>query len=100
MNGITNLEIDKFFEKEENEDIKKNYMAVYSIDSITKYINFYDIIRKRNAKYQFAISNTDKHNKPRTHWWSFLDIHPKKMCLIALELMDLNFLLLIMMEIL
>ena len=37
MNGITNLEIDKFFEKEENEDIKKNYMAVYSIDSITKY---------------------------------------------------------------
>lgn len=60
MNGITNLEIDKFFEKEENEDIKKNYMAVYSIDSITKYINFYDIIRKRNAKYHFAIFNTDK----------------------------------------
>lgn len=44
MNGIANLEIDKSFEKEENEDIKKNYMAVYSIDSITKYINFYDII--------------------------------------------------------
>ena len=60
MNGITNLEIDKFFEKEEHEDIKKNYMAVYSIDSITKYINFYDIIRKRNAKYHFAIFNTDK----------------------------------------
>lgn len=60
MNGITNLEIDKYFEKEENEDIKKNYMAVYSIDSITKYINFYDIIRKRNAKYHFAIFNTDK----------------------------------------
>ena len=60
MNGITNLEIDKYFEKEENEDIKKNYMGVYSIDSITKYINFYDIIRKRNAKYHFAIFNTDK----------------------------------------
>ena len=60
MNGITNWEIDKYFEKEENEDIKKNYMAVYSIDSITKYINFYDIIRKRNAKYHFAIFNTDK----------------------------------------
>ena len=60
MNGITNLEIDKYFEKEENEDIKKNYMAVYSIDSITKYINFFDIIRKRNAKYHFAIFNTDK----------------------------------------
>ena len=53
--GITNLEIDKLFE---NEDIKKNYMGVYSIDSITRYIKFY--IKK--TKYPFAIFNTDKHN--------------------------------------
>ena len=38
--GITNLEIDKLFE---NEDIKKNYMGVHSIDSITRYIKFYII---------------------------------------------------------
>ena len=37
--GIANLEIDKFFENEENQDLKNNYMGVYSIDSITKYIN-------------------------------------------------------------
>ena len=35
-------------------------------------------MKKRNGKYPFAIFNTDKHNKPGTHWWSFMDIHPKK----------------------
>ena len=53
-------------------------MGVYSMDSITRYINFYKIIKKRNGKYPFAIFNTDKHNKPGTHWWSFMDIHPPK----------------------
>ena len=53
-------------------------MGVYSSDSITKYTNFYDIIKERRAKYPFAIFNTDRENKPGTHWWSFLDIYPKK----------------------
>ena len=39
--GITNLETNKFFENEENQYIKNNYMGVYSMDSITGYINFY-----------------------------------------------------------
>ena len=39
-------------------------MGTYSIDSITKYINFYEIIRHRNAKYPFAIFNTDKESEP------------------------------------
>ena len=53
-------------------------MSVYSMDSIMRCINFYKIIKKRNAKYPFAIFNTDRHNKPGTHWWSFMDIHQKK----------------------
>ena len=52
-------------------------MGTYSIDSITKYIHFYEVIRHRNAKYPFAIFNTDKESEPGKHWWSFLDIHPK-----------------------
>ena len=52
-------------------------MGTYSIDSITKYINFYEIIKKRNAKYPFAIFNTDNHNEPEQHCGSFLDIDPK-----------------------
>ena len=38
-------------------------MGTYLIDSITKYINFYEIIKRRNGKYPFAISNTDKENE-------------------------------------
>ena len=53
--GISIFEINKFFENEENQDLKNNYMGVYSIDSITRYINFYKLIKKRNGKYPFAI---------------------------------------------
>ena len=61
--GLSNFQIDDFFkEEEENEDLRNNYMGTYSIDSITKYINFYEIIKKRNAKYPFATFNTDKEN--------------------------------------
>ena len=42
--GLSNFQIDISFKDEENEDIKKNYMSVYSMDSITRYINFYEII--------------------------------------------------------
>ena len=74
---LSNFQIDDFFKEEKNQDWKNNYMGTYSIDSITKYINFYEIIKKRNAKYPFAIFNTDKENQPGVHWWSFLDINPK-----------------------
>ena len=53
-------------------------MGVYSMDWITKYIKFHELIDQKNGKYPFAIFNTDQHNKPGTHWWSFLDIQPKK----------------------
>ena len=52
-------------------------MGTYSIDSRNKYINFYEIIKRKNGKYLFAIFNTDKENEPGVHWWSFMDIHPK-----------------------
>ena len=74
--GISNFQIDKCF-KEQNETVQKNYMGTYSIDSITKYIDFYSIIKKRNAQYPFAIFNTAKENEAGKHWWSFSDIRSK-----------------------
>ena len=53
-------------------------MGVYPSDSITKYINFYAIIKEKRAKYPFMILNTDRENKPGTHCWSFLDFHSKR----------------------
>ena len=46
-------------------------MGVYSSNNLTRYINFHDVINERNAKYPFAIFNTDRNNKAGTHWWSF-----------------------------
>ena len=69
--GISNFQIDDIFRDKEND------MGAYSIDSITKYINFYEIIERRNDKYPFAIFNTDKENEPGVHWWSFIDTHSK-----------------------
>ena len=86
--GLSNFQIDDFFQDEENEEFKKNYMGTYSIDSITKYINFYEIIKRRNVKYPFAIFNTDKENEPGVHWWNFLDIDSKNN-LFLFDLFDL-----------
>ena len=77
--GISNTQIQNFFQKEENEDIKNNFVGVFSMDYVTKYIKFHELIKEqRKSKYPFAIFNTDPHNKAGTHWWSFLDIQPKK----------------------
>ena len=38
-------------------------MGVHSSDSIAKYINFYDIIKEKRAKYPFAIFNTDRETR-------------------------------------
>ena len=47
---ITNVEINTFFGNEENEHIKNNHMGVYLMDSITRYINVYEIIKKKKWK--------------------------------------------------
>ena len=40
MNGITNHEIIKFFSKEENEDIQKNFVAVFPSNFVNPFISF------------------------------------------------------------
>ena len=78
-NGIGNIDIENIFSNEENDDLKKSYMGVYSSNNLTRYISFHDVIsEKKNAKYQFAIFNTDRNNKPGTHWWIFFRYSSKK----------------------
>ena len=76
--GISNIDMEKFFNNEENVDLKKNYIGVYSSNNLTRYINFCDVIKERNAKYPFAISNTDRNNKAGPHWWVFYIFNQKK----------------------
>ena len=67
----------KFFENEKNDHLKKNFIGVYSSNSITRFMNYYKIIKEKRCCYPFAIFNTDRSNKPGTHWWSFSNIYPK-----------------------
>ena len=76
MAGISNIIIEKIFENE-NDDCKKNFIGIYSSNSITRFINYYKIIKEKDCCYPFAIFNTDRASKPRMHWWSFLNIYPK-----------------------
>ena len=76
--GLKNFQVDKFFQNQGNEEIMKNYMGVCSMESITRYINFYEIIKPKNGKCPFPIFDTDKHNQSGTNRWNFMDIHPKK----------------------
>ena len=41
-------------------------------------LSFHDILIKSGEYYPFVIMNTGRAGKKGTHWWSFLDLHPKK----------------------
>ena len=79
MNRVTNHEILKFFSKEENEDIQKNFVGAFPSTFINRFISFHSITKNNEEhQYPFLIVNIDRFDKKGTHWWRFLDIHPKK----------------------
>ena len=66
MAGISNITIEKILENE-NDDLKKSFISIYSSNLIIRFINYYKIIKEKDCCYPFAIFNTDRANKPRTH---------------------------------
>ena len=52
-------------------------LGVFASNQINYFINFHKMIKK-DAKYPVLIANTDRMDKGGTHWWSILDLHPKK----------------------
>ena len=78
MAGISNQTIVKFIEENTNEDFKKKFIRVFPTNYINKFISCHDILIESGAYYPFVIMNTDRADKKGTHWWSFLDLHPKK----------------------
>ena len=56
--GISNSQIQNFFQKEENEDLKNNYVGVFSMDYVTKYIKFHELLKEKkeeNTHLQYLI---------------------------------------------
>lgn len=41
-------------------------------------LNFHDALIQSVSIYLFVIMNTDRSDKKGTHYWSFLDLYPKK----------------------
>ena len=79
MAGISNEAIKDFFEKINDEDLKSNFIGVFPSNFINKFISYHSIMKDRSKlKYPFIIMNTDRSDRAGTHWWSFLDLHPKK----------------------
>ena len=79
MAGISNEAIDDFFEKINDKDLKNNFIGVFPSNLTNRFISHHSIIKtKPNVKYPFIIMNTDRSDRDGTHWWSFLDLHPKK----------------------
>ena len=78
IEGISNNAIVSFFEEKTGHDLKKNFVGVCSSNYVIKFIGFHRMMVEKKGHYSFIIMNTDRSNKGGTHWWSFLDLHPRK----------------------
>ena len=45
---------------------------------MTRYIDYEQLINQKSGEYPFLISNAEDSAKDGKHWWSILDIAPKK----------------------
>ena len=77
MEVIFNDEIVKFFEEKADDDVKKKFVGVFPSNYIIKFISFHEMMIEK-GRYPFIIMNTDRSDKKGTHWWSFLELHPRK----------------------
>ena len=75
MEGISNHTIVDFIEKKTSDYVKKSFVGVFPTNYVKRFITF---MTETGARYPFIIMNTNCSDKKGTHWWSFLDLHPKK----------------------
>ena len=78
MTGLSNIELENFIKNDSSIGLKENFKKVISSNSLTKYIDFKTILKENNVKYPFIIMNTARVNTNGVHWWTILNIEPKK----------------------
>ena len=72
MEGLSNFDLKKFFNKANNIDLLQNFVGVFPSDKMNKFLDFKKMMKGK--KHPFLIANTDRSDKQGTHWWSILDI--------------------------
>ena len=78
LKGISNFQIEQAIKEIDDEDLNNNFVGVFPADKMTKFIEFKQLIQEKIAKYPFIIANNENSSKNGEHWWSILDIEPKK----------------------
>ena len=76
MGGISNFQIEKAFEKIDDEDLLDNFIKVFPSNYMNKFIN-HAAMTEDSGKFPFIIANADADDKPGVHWWSISDIEPR-----------------------
>ena len=76
--GISNKKIVCFFAESTNDDAKKNFIGVFPCNFVNQFMSFHNMISESGAKYTLFIMKTDRSDEKGMHWWSFLDLQPKK----------------------
>ena len=77
MGGISNFQIEDAMKRISDEDLLNNFVGVFPLDHMKRFINHSAMIEEKKGKYPFIIANTDDSDKKGTHWWSILNIEPK-----------------------
>ena len=77
MASISNVTIEEFTERE-NDDFQRNFVGAFMSDRTDPFLNFLKMMKRKEVHYPFTMLNTDRSNLPGNHWWSILDIYPKK----------------------
>ena len=78
LKGISNFQIESAIKNLNNDDLNENSVGVFPANHMSKFIDFKSLISEKKGKYPFLIANTDSSEKKGTHWWSILDIEPKR----------------------
>ena len=78
MEDISNDDNVNFIEEKTDDSIKSNFVGVFPSNYVVKFVSFHRMMTEKRGRYPFIIMNTDRSNKSGMHWWSFLDLHPKR----------------------
>ena len=78
LKGISNFQIENVIKTINDKDLSNNFVDVFPSDKMARFIDYKQLNNQKTGNYPFLISNSDNSTKDGEHWWSILDIAPKK----------------------